>query len=178
MAIDKIRQDIDSIKENESKLYSYLYDLTYQEKTNNVRLLETIYSEFLNDKRSEIRRVAIYCLLFGLKIKKPEYRQAALLNLTNKASDFDLRLTCASGLSQAYFATDDKELLGILFSIFNNQEEDEDIRTEAFTGMMGVHGMDSRELLSRNSNKIVMSMDDIDIGSFEQEIEEIKTLLR
>ena len=177
MAVDKIRQDIESIKENETKLYSYLYDLTYQEKTNNVRLLETIYAEFLNDKRSEIRRVAFYCLLFGLKIKKPEYRQAALLNLMNKTSDYDLRLTCASGLAQAYFATDDKELLGAFFSIFNDQEEDEDIRTEAFTGMMKIHGIDSKELLNRNSNKIVMSIDDIDLENFEQDFEEIKSLL-
>ncbi|SEP48188.1 hypothetical protein [Niastella yeongjuensis] len=177
MAVDRIRKDIESIKENETKLYSYLYDLTYQEKTNNVRLLETIYSEFLNDKRSEIKRVALYCLLFGLKIKKPEYRQAALITLTDKASDFDLRLTCVSGLAQAYFATDDKGLLGTLFTIFNDQEEDEDIRTEAFTGMMGIHGINSVELLSKNSNKIVMSMDDIKLENFEQEIKEIKVLL-
>jgi hypothetical protein len=177
MAVDIIKQEIESIKDNESKLYSYLYNLTYQERTKNTRLLESIYSEFLEDKRSEIKRVAIYCLLFGLKIKKPEYKKAALLSLENKANDFDLRLTCISGLSQTYFATDDKELLNLFFSIFNDQEEDEDIRTEAFTGMMKIHGIDSRDLLSKNSDKIIMSIDDIELGNFEQEIEDIKKII-
>jgi hypothetical protein len=177
MAVDKIRQDIENLKENETKLFSYLYNLTYQEKINNIWLLESVYSDFLNDKRSEIKRVAIYCLLFGLKIKKPKYRQIALLNLKNKASDFDLRLTCASGLSQAYFGTDDIDILKLFFSTFNDQDEDEEIRTEAFTGMMKIHGIDSRDLLSINSDKIIISIDDIELSDFEQEIEEIKKII-
>ena len=178
MSIDQIRNQIERIKDNESKLYSYLYDLTYQEISPNVRFLETIYSRFLEDKRTEIKRVAIYCLLFGLQIRKSEYKKVAFTELKNKFGDFDLRLSCASGLAQAYFATDDKDLFSVFYSIFNDQDEDEGIRSECFIGMMKVHGMNSTEILEKNLNKIIMSVDDLFLENFEQEIDEIKGLIQ
>jgi hypothetical protein len=177
MSIDQIRNEIERIKDNESKLYSYLYDLTYQEISTNVRFLETIYSRFLEDKRTEIKRVAIYCLLFGLQIRKSEYKKVALTELKNKLGDSDLRLTCASGLAQAYLATDDKDLLSVFYSIFNDPDEDEGIRSESFVGMMKVHGMNSTKILEKNLNKIIMSVDDLYLENFEQEIDEIKGLI-
>jgi hypothetical protein len=177
MNIEKIRQELEKIKDNESKLYSYLYDLTYQEVTSNVRFLETIYSKFLNDKRSEIRRVAIYCLLFGLQIKKPEYKNKALLNMKDKSNDLDLRRTCISGLAQAYFATDDQEILNTFYSTYNNHDEDEDLRAESFVGMLKVHGLNSAEILNKNNNKLIMYVDDIEFAHYEREIEDIKDIL-
>lgn len=177
MSIGQIRNEIERIKDNESKLYSYLYDLTYQEITTNVRFLETMYFQFLEDKRTEIKRVAIYCLLFGLQIRKNEYKKVALKDLMDMSEDFDLRLTCASGLGQAYQATDDKDLLSVLYSIFNDQEDDEGIRTECFVGMLKIHGMNSLEILEKNLNRIIMSMDDLYLDNFEQEIIEIKDLV-
>jgi len=177
MSIDQIRNEIERIKDNESKLYSYLYDLTYQEITPNVRFLETIYSRFLEDKRTEIKRVAVYCLLFGLQIRKLEYKKIALADLDDKFGDSDLRLTCASGLAQAYQATYEEDILSVFYSIFNDKDADEGIRTECFVGMMKVHGLNSTEILDKNFNKIIMSIDDLHLENFEKEIYEIKDLI-
>lgn len=149
MSIDQIRNEIERIKDDETELYSYLYNLAYQEMTPSVRFLETIYSRFLEDKRTEIKRVAIYCLLFGLQLRKPEYKRIALVDLDNKLGDFDLRLSCAAGLGQAYHATDDVDILSVFYSIFNDQGVDEGIRTECFIGMMKVHGLIALKFLQR-----------------------------
>ena|GEM_PF-4562010 len=49
MSIDQIRNDIENIRDNGSKLYSYLYDLTYLEKSKNIRFMESIYIPFLKE---------------------------------------------------------------------------------------------------------------------------------
>ena len=177
MSIDQIKNEIENIKDDESKLYSYLYDLTYLELSHNIRFMETIYLPFLKDDRSEIRRVAIYCLLFGLKIRKPEIKEAALENLRDQRSDIDLRSTCISGLSQAYMGTDDKELLSIFYDLFADEEEDGDIRTVCFVGMIHLHGLNSVQILNKNRNQIIMSFEDVHFDEFEKELSEIRRIL-
>jgi hypothetical protein len=177
MSIDQIKNEIEKIKDDESKLYSYLYDLAYLELSKNIRFLESIYIPFLKDDRSEIRRVAVYCLLFGLKIQKPEIKEAALEYLRNMRSDIDLRATCISGLSQAYMGTDDRELLSLFYDLFANEEEDEDIRTECFSGMMKLHGLNSVQILNKNRNQVIMSFEDVHFDEFEKELSEIRRIV-
>lgn len=173
----EIKKELERIKNDETKLYSYLYDLVYMEISKNTRFLESIYSSFLKDNRIEIRRIAIYCLLFGLKIRNPEYREFALLNLKDKEIDFDMRLFCASGLAAAYMGTDDKELLFTLNSIFNDPEEDEDLAAKCFEGMMQILGMSSVEIVRRNQNKIIFTLKDLHLHEFEEELSKVKEIL-
>ncbi|MHA4810289.1 hypothetical protein ACX0G9_19405 [Flavitalea flava] len=177
MSIDKIRNEIENIKDDESKLYSYLYDLTYLELSKNARLLETVYVSFLKDSRSEIKRVAIYCLLFGLQIQKPGIKEIALKELRDKQNDIDLRLTCITGLAQAYIDTDDREILSVFYSQFVDEEEEDDARSECFVGMMKLHGLNSVQIVGKNKNQIIMSLEDLHFDEFEKELSEIRRIV-
>jgi len=177
MSIDQIKNDIENIRGDEAKLYSYLYDLTYLEKSKNIRFMEAIYIPFLKDARSEIRRVAIYCLLFGLKIRKMEIKEIALHELRNNHNDIDLRVSCISGLSQAYMATDDGEILSLFYSLFVDEGEDSDIRLESFVGMMILHGLKSAQIMSKNRSRPYMSFEDLHVDEFAKELSEIRRIV-
>lgn len=97
-----VREEISYIENNTTKLYKYLYDLYYTERIKDISVIEKVLASYLDDRRSAIRRVAIYGLLFGLKIRHEKYRSAALRFINDPDSDFDLRMFSLSGLSQAY----------------------------------------------------------------------------
>ena len=121
--------------------------------------------------------MAIYALLFGLKIKKEIYLEMALLEIENSNSDFDLKLTCLSSVSQAYFASKNEHLLKVLYSVFTDENEDENIRTESFLSMLKVIGINSADIVKRNQGIIVL-FDDINLGEFSDEINKIELLIQ
>ena len=139
--------------------------------------METIYVPFLKDTRSEIKRVAIYYLLFGLQLRKPEIKETALKELINEHNDIDLRLTCITGLANAYMDTDDAELLSVFFSHFIDKNEEEDIRSECFVGMMKLHGLNSVQIINKNKNQIIVSFEDLHFDGFEKELSEIRQIV-
>ncbi len=171
-----IKQKIEGIKNDESRLYSYLYNLTYKEVTKNAKFLEDIYVTFLDDTRIEIKRVSIYCLLFGLKIRKDRYKNIALLHLQDIEADFDLRLACISGLSQAYLESKDCEIVTVFYSVYKNEAEDGDIRSECFTGLLRLLGVTTVELIQING-ALIVGLDDIDLNKFSGYFAEIECLI-
>ncbi|MBL3657116.1 hypothetical protein [Fulvivirga sediminis] len=171
-----IYDHIKSIESNEVKLYSFLYDLIYNEESNDVSFLEKLYSSFLLDDRSEIKRIAIYALLFGLKIQKDRYKNFALDNLQDTENDYDLRLTCISGIGQAYRNTREPLILSILSTLYNDSTEDLNIRAECFSSMMRVYGLDSKEMVKKN-NCIIVSFEDIEQDNFNDELNNIAVII-
>jgi len=173
---ESIRKNIETIRDHQVKLYSYLYDLVDKPLSVDEKFLENIYSDFLNDNRSEIKRISIYALLFFLKIKKDEYKEIALKWAQNADNREDLRLFCMAGLIQAYAGSKDPQLLSFFFDIFTELNEDEDLRAEGFVGMMKILGLSTVEIMQKNQNRLVIAFDDIDIENFGYEMDIVKKL--
>lgn len=171
-----ITSEIESIKDNGTKLYAYLYDLFYSGKVRNINFLEGVFSSFLEDKRSSIRRIAIYGLLFGLQIQKDKYRKKALEFVQDSESNFDLRLFSLSGLSQAYQGTKDKELLEFFYSLYSIENEDPDIRATCFAGMLRIFELTTVEIATINGN-VIITMDDIDLNKFSEQLIAIRKII-
>lgn len=173
----QIEMDIEKIRDNETNLYSLLYNLVYKEIDLNLQFLEKIYVSFLTDKRSEIQRISIYCLLFGLQIKNEKYKEFALAKLGSAESDFDMKQFCISGLAIAYKGSKDIKLLDVFYSLYSSVHEDSDLRVAAFTGMMNLLGIESLEILKRNNNIVIFSIDDISTNLFVEEIKSIEKII-
>ena len=160
---ETVLNEIAKIEDNDTKLYSYLYDLAYDGKANDLKFLEKTFSSFLNDKRNEIKRVSIYGLLFALKIRNERYKKFALKYALDTESSFNLRLMCMSALAEAYMGLEDIEILSLFFNVFKNEDEDEDIRAQSFIGMMKLLGISSAEITRQNQNTVIISFDDINL---------------
>ena len=173
---EEILQYINEIRLNESELYSYLYDLIYKEIISDVKWLEHVYAGFLEDQRNEIKRIAIYGILFGLKIQKDVYLDFALKNKKDIESDFDLRLTCVSGLSAAYFGTKNVKIVSLLFLVFNNIDEDEDIQCTCFTSLLMLIGLSSRDIFLKNKG-LIFNLNDINLGNFKRELQLLTNII-
>lgn len=171
-----IEQEILEVKDNTNKLYSFLYDLVYKEQSKNINFLERIYRQFLQDNRPQIKRISIYALLFGLKLKNEHYAQVAIENVLNLDNDLDLRLTCLSGLAECYYETKDQKLLTLFYHFFISNSEDSDVRAQSFIGIMKILGMTSIEIMKKNSNKIVVSFDDIQVENFSSELQKVRKI--
>lgn len=142
---------------------------------NDIPFLEKTYTSFLEDNRSEIRRISIYALLFGLKIKKDKYRDFALRNLEDLENDLDMRLTSTSSIAQAYMGTKEVKILSTLSNIFENTDEDEDLRVECFTAMLKILGLSSTKIIEKNERALI-SFDDLNIEAFYKEMDEVKKM--
>src|SRR6185312_10193536 len=138
-----VKNNIQSIKDHQVKLYSYLYDLVDKPLSVDIKFLENIYSSFLDDNRDEIKKISIYALLFFLKIKKDKYKLLALQWAQNPNNNEGLRSYFMAGLSQAYMESKEPQLLSFFFDVFSDPNEYEDLRAAGFTGMMQVLGLSS-----------------------------------
>lgn len=174
---ESIQKEIKKIQEDGTKLYSYLYDLAYKAEVDDLRFLENVFNSFLSDERSEIKRVSIYGLLFALKIRNIRYKRTALQYLEDDTNDFSLRLMCVSGLAEAYMGTEDLYLVKLFYFMFNKADEDDDIRTECFVGLMKLLGLSSVEMMRKNQNRVIISFNDINMTDFLQEINKIEQLV-
>ena len=166
---ENVKKDLKSLEGNETKLYSYLYDLIYNETIKDLSFLEKLYSSYLDDERTEIKRIAIYSLLFALKLRKEKYLDFAIENLIDANNDFQLRLTCVSGVTQAYLNTQNKRLTTELYNIYKSFDEDEDIKTESFVGILKVLGLTSKDIIEKN-NKMIIGFQDINLENFSEEV--------
>lgn len=175
MTKEEIEKHIQAIKGQENKLYSFLYDLVYEELTNDTKFLEKVYASFLDDQRSEIKRISIYALLFGLKLNNDRYKNLALSEINNPLADFDLKLTCLSSISQAYFGTEDISILKASYGVFLKESEDDDLRFEAFNTVLKTLGLNSASILKKNG-KLLISFDDLNLSSFSEELDRLKSL--
>ncbi len=172
-----ILKELNDIKNHDTKLYSYLYNLVYQDWCGDSKFLEKIYNSFLDDNRSEIRRISIYALLFGLKIQNDKYKEFAIKYSQGINASSALRQMCISGLAEAYGESKDVQILSCFYEIYRNSEEDEDIRGACFTGLMRIIGMTSMEILRMNNDNLIFSSDDINKGLFSDPIAEIEKLI-
>lgn len=173
-SIAKIENELEKIIADSLKLYAYLYDLSY----NNPNELDyvPIYEQFLEDPRSDIKAVAIKALLFSLKLRDERYRILALQYLEDRDEDEDLRTTCASSIAQAYFNTKDRELLRVLYDIFNDDDDDY-LKGACFNAMLGIIGITSTEIFNRN-NGIALQSSEINMGEFSKELNLILALIK
>ncbi|MBC9914075.1 hypothetical protein [Chitinophaga varians] len=170
-----IWSEIDNINDSSTKLYKYLYDLYYTDRIKSVSSIEKVLASYLGDSRSSIRRVAIYGLLFGLKIQKEKYRTKAIQFINEPDSDLDLRMFSLSGLSQAYMGTSDVALLKLFYSLYGS-DEDTDMRATCFAGMLRILGLSTMEITQMNGD-VIITQEDINLERFTQQLDEIKTIV-
>lgn len=172
----KIPSEFKKIELDERALFSKLYNLAYSNKEKINEFYE-IFEHYLNDKRSEIKRVSIYALLFVGNLNKPKYLLAAQDLLLNEDNDEDLRIMCASSLAQVYFGSQNKHLITVLYKLFLNRSESNGIRTSAFKCMLQIIGITSAEILIKNKNPII-EYEDIKLEQFITELKTIEDLLQ
>lgn len=172
-----IQKELNDVRNHNTKLYSYLYNLIYQEWSNDNKFLEKIYNSFLDDERSEIKRISIYSLLFGLKIQNDKYREFAIKYSREVNASADLRQMCILGLSEAYGESKDVQILSCFYNIYRNSKDDEDIRGACFTSLMRIMGMTSVEILRKNNDILIFSSDDVNSELFSDQIAEIEKLI-
>lgn len=177
ISLETVYREIEEIKNDETKLYSYLYDLYYLNKIENLGELEKILSSFLQDSRSEIRKVAIYGLLFALRLNKEEYRQFAVTCVEDENEDEDLKMSCIMGLGTAYEDSSDKSLIKILYKVLQRSSEDTENRASALTSLLKIIGMTSIEIIQQNNNKIIIEYEDIILENFEEKLNIIQSYL-
>lgn len=170
-----VREEISHIENNTAKLYSYLYNLYYTGRIKDISVIEKVLASHLDDRRSAIRRVAIYGLLFGLKIRHEKYRSVALRFINDPDSDFDLRMFSLSGLSQAYMGTSDVALLKLFYSLYSH-DEDTDIRATCFGGMLRILGLSTVEI-TRINGSVIVTEKDIQTEVFASRLNEIRGII-
>ncbi|QJB35657.1 hypothetical protein HF324_31895 [Chitinophaga oryzae] len=170
-----VQEEINQIKDKTTELYSYLKNLYYSNRIKNIAVIEKALASYLNDKRSDIKRIAIYGLLFGLKIRHEKYRSIALRFINDPNGDLDLRLFSLSGLSQAYMGTSDVELLKLFYSLYNH-DEDDSIRATCFAGMLRILGLSTVEITRINGSVIIIE-DDIQTEVFARQLGEIRAII-
>lgn len=172
-----IQNKIIEFNNDEIKLYSFLYDLVYDQLIDDIDFLENLYANLLMDQRSEIRRVSIYALLFGLQIQKEKYKNFALENLELIDNNYDLRATCIQAVTKAYSGSKNKQIASTLHFILMNEDDDEDIKVECFVGLLKLIGLSAKEIIQKNSNSIIMEMEDVDLELFTEELKEINEII-
>ena len=79
----EIIETLEKIENSSSTLYSFLYDLYYEEKCKDLKFIEDIYARYLDDKREAIKAICIYGLLFFLKLQNDKYKEIALKYISN-----------------------------------------------------------------------------------------------
>ncbi|WP_203296528.1 hypothetical protein [Luteirhabdus pelagi] len=119
-----------------------------------------------------MRKTAIFCLLFSLKIDKPEYRKKAIDFINDSDEDEEVKRWAISGLGQTYQNSKDQELTKLLFKKFNDLNEDESLMNGILSAILMINGIDNRQQLLR-TNKINCSASLL-MESFEKEFELIK----
>lgn len=168
MSNDKIKL----IEKDEAKLYSYLVDLAKSDKgVSNIDLFE----KYLHHESDEIKSASFFALLNVLKVDNEIYKYEALKYIGDKEADFDLRQWCVSGLAKTYFGSKNIELLKIFFNHLNDPLEDKDIKPALLRGMLGVFGMESRDVFLKVG--VMNSVDETILESFTNEINEIKRIV-
>jgi len=174
MSIKRIEETIKGIYNDDLKLYDYLYDLAYSHLDDFSYL--PIYEKFLEDKRADIKSIAIKAILFMLKSKDDRYKETAIKYLSDEHEDEDLRMTCASSLAQAYIGSNDARLLKIFYNISFNPVENDYLKATCFDAMMGVIGVTSKELFERNRG-VIEKFSEINTQLYNREIDKIRFLI-
>ncbi len=175
----KMNEIITKIREFEKKedfvgLGSYLIDLV--KNGDKPIQYEHEFSKHFKSPNWYLKKAAVFCLLFALQINKPEYRNNAIEFLRDPNEDEEVRRWSASGLSQTYQKTKDKELLSLFIQIIENPEEDTNIKESILSSALIVYGLTSREQFFRNK-KILPELDKMQV-TFESEINEIKQIIK
>lgn len=136
---------------------------------------EAEYAKHLTSADWYMRKVAVYCLLFSLKLKKTEYRNYAITRVLDRREDFEVRLWSGSGLSSAYESTQDVELLEVLTLASHARDEDDVLKSSFLKDALQIFGVSSRDQAFR-----LKSLDArlIEIQStFNEELKEIERLI-
>lgn len=123
-----------------------------------------------------LKKTAIFCLLFALKIDKPEYRERAIDFIIDVNEDDEVRRWSISGLGQTYENTEDKELIELFLSKIDDNNEDESLKSTLVSSVLNICGVSSQEQLIRtgkiNNSAVFL------IESFEKEFENIRNRIK
>lgn len=161
-------------QKNFDELGSYLINLV--KYGDNPIQYENEFNKHFNSQDSYLRKVSVFCLLFALQIDKPEYRNKAVEFVKNSNEDEEVRRWSASGLSQTYQKTKDKELLKLFFKIIDNPKEDEAIKESLLNSALLIYGLTSREQFFRNK-EILPKLNKM-LATYKFEIDEIQRLIK
>lgn len=180
-----IFKKVKSLKANHEDLARYLYDIVVSYTMYNPEMKDVLislipeYEDFLfNSNYWLAQDVALYALLFKLKIKNDKYLNKAVEILTHTDIDIDVRKRAGSSLAVAYFGTKNRLLLNIFLDIKENETEPEMFRYMCLRDMLGVWGITALEV----SNKAIVPMHEdgnhLDNDkAFINDINEIKAFL-
>ena len=172
----KILAEIRKLEEEKKfdELGSYLTNLAKHGK--DPIQYENEFNKHFNSPDWYLRKTSIFCLLFALQIDKPEYRHKAIKFVKDSNEDEEVRRWSASGLSQTYQNTKDKELLKLLFELIDNPEEDKEIRQSFLSSALLIYGLSSREQLFRDK-ELLPDLNKM-LVTYKTEIDEILKLIK
>lgn len=172
----KILTEIRKLEEekNFDDLGSYLINLV--KHGDNPIQFENEFKKHFHSPHGYLRKASVFCLLFALQIDKPEYRRNAIEFVKDSKEDEEIRRWSASGLSQTYQKTKDKELLRLFFKIIENPEEDETLKENLLSAALLIYGLTSREQFFRNKETLP-KLNEM-LVTYKFEIDEIQRLIK
>jgi HEAT repeat protein len=173
--MDKIIAEIRRLEArgDNDELGEYLIDLVKYGEDSEKYELE--FKKHLDSSDWQLRKAALFCLLFALQIDRPEYKEKAMQILKNKSEDEEVRRWAASGLAQTYQRTKHKELLGILLAIVNDPDDNGNIKGSILSSALLIFGLSSREQFLQ-TNHLSPSLS-ILIETFSNELNEINKII-
>jgi hypothetical protein len=168
--ITEVLNDVKSISD-ESDLYHYLVQLAKQDPDN--PYYTPVFEQFLADKRSEIKKAAIFSLLFCYRLREARFIDFAVKIVLDDREEDDLRGISMASLGQALFGSKDKNVLKILYSIFGGAKNDY-LRKQSFVSMLRIIGLSSRETLLK---KIDDQVSENALMLYKAELSQIKKII-
>ena len=171
-----IRSEIRELEEAKDfdKLYSYLVKVVKYD--DNPIEYELEFNKYFDSTDWQMRKAAVFCLLYVLQIDNPTYRNKAIAFVKDISEDEEVRRWSAAALSQTYQNTKDKELLKLFLQLVENPEEDQDFKGSILRSALLVYGLTSREQIFRN-DKIMPKLDRM-MTTYKREVAEIRWLLK
>ena len=169
---------LNNYKDDSDELYSIL--IGFAKNNLNLYKYENIYEGFLADNSWELRKAAIFGLLFKLGIKNVKYKNAAISFFIDTNEEFDLRVWALSSSSTAYEGTQDSQLLKEMYFLLNSKDENLLLIESAFFALLGVWGVSAVEVekkIKRNLDGEFLLNDSIQMFKVEYSKIEKKVLI-
>ncbi len=171
-----IEHEVNILKNDEEKLYSYLSKLAYSQRSKDLQFIESLYKRFIYDNRYSIKSIAIYQLLMSIHSRDLEIRNVALSEIENIETEVESKLQYVVGLCDAYKSTFDEQLISVMYQLYKNTEEVEELRAHSFTGLMKLMGLSTLDTIKKNDNTFIMNFEDIYANLFSRELNTAKEI--
>ncbi|MEM9300444.1 MAG: hypothetical protein AAGA64_18965 [Bacteroidota bacterium] len=170
---EKLKQEVKLFKDDETSLYSCL--VSFAKESNLDGSFDNFYEQFLFDQRPDIRKAAVFSLLFCSRSQKNIHINKTVEFLIDKNEDSDLRIMSASSLGQALFGSNDKKTMKMLYKVFID-EKYSFIGSACLAALLKIIGVSTRDMFFRGFDSSTEMNDDIE-AAFSSELKLIKKVV-